>query len=61
MRAAAMIAARLATGRLDRRTFVGRSLAAAGTFRIESWPWDADPSDPGAAQFPGWPVSVRYT
>ena len=34
---------------------------AAGTFRIEAWPWDADPSDPGATQFPGWPVSVRFT
>jgi alkaline phosphatase D len=29
-------------------------------FVMECWRWDVDPTDPGARQFPGWPVTVGF-
>jgi alkaline phosphatase D len=32
----------------------------AKSFRLECWPWDIDPTAPGAAQYAGWPVTVSF-
>lgn len=32
----------------------------AQEFVIECWPWNVDPSAPGAQQFPGWPYRLRF-
>jgi alkaline phosphatase D len=33
---------------------------AANVFRIESWPWQTDPTAPGAAQYNGWPYNLAF-
>ena len=33
---------------------------AAKVFRIESWPWQTDPTAPGAAQYDGWPYNLAF-
>lgn len=30
------------------------------TFRLECWPWQTDPTVNGAAQFAGWPYTLRF-
>jgi alkaline phosphatase D len=29
-------------------------------FVLECWPWNVDPTTPGARQRPGWPYTVAY-
>lgn len=29
-------------------------------FRLECWPWDTDPANPSAEQYPGWPYEVSF-
>ena len=33
----------------------------AAEFVLECWPWQVDPAQPGAQQFPGWPVRVPFS
>jgi alkaline phosphatase D len=33
---------------------------AAREFLIECWPWNVDPTAPGATQFPGWPYRLPF-
>jgi hypothetical protein len=30
------------------------------SYTLECWRWDVDPSQPGAKQYPGWPVEVPF-
>ena len=32
----------------------------ASVFRLESWPWQTDPTAPGAAPYPGWPYNLAF-
>ncbi|MDX1981641.1 MAG: alkaline phosphatase D family protein [Bryobacteraceae bacterium] len=33
---------------------------AAKTYSLQCWPWNEDPARPGAKQFEGWPILVRF-
>jgi alkaline phosphatase D len=33
----------------------------ARRYELECWPWHTNPRTPGAAQYPGWPVSVAFS
>ena len=34
---------------------------AASAFRLESWPWQTDPTAPGASQYAGWPYVFSFS
>ena len=34
---------------------------SARQYVIESWPWNVDPTAPGAAQYPGWPYTLAFS
>lgn len=34
---------------------------SAGSYDLECWPWQTDPTMPGAVQYAGWPYTLRFT
>ena len=39
---------------------IARVDKAAGSYRLECWPWQTDPTAPGAAQYAGWPYVLPF-
>jgi alkaline phosphatase D len=39
---------------------IARIDKSAGSYRLECWPWQTDPTVPGAAQYAGWPYTLPF-